>query len=164
MKYIIIIIFFLTAGKLSAQSYNPRITTPVYLIELITAEENMLKGLLLQVQDSSVSIYPGKPKEWSSHKLFKAVTFDYTHLKQISLQKKNSKKNGMLAGLGIGASLFAASFLFKDRNTRRAVACLTFPLVPIGGIIGIHLGSHKWKKFNINRNPDLFNAFKNNKP
>lgn len=164
MKFIIVIIFFLTTGNLSAQSYNSRITTPVYIIQLITTEENMLKGMLLQIKDSSVSIYPGKSKEWSSHKQFKAVTFDYTHLKQISLQKKNSKKNGMLAGLGIGASLFAASFLLKDRNTRRAAACLTFPLVPIGGIIGIHLGSRKWKRFNINRNPDLFTAFKNNKP
>lgn len=164
MKILVFLIFLFSAAKLAAQTAPAPGRAPDMIIELTTANENRLTGMLLITKDSSVSIYPGKPKEWKANKPYKPVSFYYTQISKISLQKKNSKKNGMLAGLGIGASLFAASFLLKDRNTRMAAACLTFPLVPIGGIIGIHLGSRKWKKFNINRNPDLFTAFKNNKP
>ena len=66
----------------------------------------------------------------------------------------------MLIGGGVGATLFAASFLFKNSGTKTVTACLTFPLMPVGVILGGIIGSRKWKKFSINSNRDLYTSFK----
>lgn len=160
MKIAIVLFFLFNAFKVAAQSSLASNKVPQYIIQLTTANENRLQGLLLYTKDSSVTLYPGKLKEWNTHKLYNPVSFNYAQIGQISLQKKNSKKNGMLIGGGVGATLFVASFLFKNSSTKTAAACLTFPLIPVGVIIGGIIGSRKWKKFSINSNPDLYTSFK----
>lgn len=156
-----VFIFFSCNTDLFAQTDTAKSKAPGYIIHLTTVNDNMLKGLLLQTTDSAVSMYPGKPKEWNANKQYKPVSFDYKNIKEIQLQKKNAGINGMLVGGGIGVLLFAASLLFNNNNSKASIAKYTFPVIPVGIMIGAVIGSRKWKKFNINSNAGLYHSFKN---
>ncbi len=161
MKAIPAICLLISSTGLFAQTASVNNKIPGYIIHLTTANDNLLKGLLLNTTDSSANIYPGSPKEWNANKHYKPVLFNYKNIKAIQVQKKNARLHGMMIGGGIGISVFAASFLFQSSSTKQAAACLTFPLIPAGMIIGTITGSRRWKKFYINSNAGSYQSFIN---
>ena len=60
---------------------------PLYSIELRTMEGNVLNGLFLQADDSSLIVYPGKWIEWNKNKQYRPVIFNYTQVKEILLKR-----------------------------------------------------------------------------
>jgi hypothetical protein len=50
--------------------------------------DNMLKGLLLEVKDTSVMIYPGEFKEWKKGIKYKPVEFGYSNIRELELKRK----------------------------------------------------------------------------
>jgi hypothetical protein len=118
-----------------------------------------LKGLLLDIRDTSVLIYPGKRKEWRSKTIYTPVEFNYTNIQQMKLKKKNAALKGMLIGGGIGTSIFAGSFLFPNRMEKNHHSFFTFPAIPLWFIAGAIIGGKNKKKFHINGYRPVFNEF-----
>lgn len=76
---------------LSAQTDPVNDKTEIYGIHVTTMNENMLKGILLEVKDTSVLIYPGKFKAWKKNIKYKPVEFGYTNIRDLELKRKNQK-------------------------------------------------------------------------
>ncbi len=89
MRIIIVIIFLISTLNLFAQSNSVSNEKPTHSIHLITMNENMLRGLLLEVKDSSVIIYPGKLKEWKKGIKYKPVEFGYSNIRELELKRNN---------------------------------------------------------------------------
>ena len=60
-----------------------------YKMNYQTMNDNILKGLLLEVKDTSVMIYPGKFKEWKKGIKYKPVEFGYSNIRELALKRKN---------------------------------------------------------------------------
>lgn len=73
---------------LPAQTDTVNDKTEIYDIYVTTMNENMLKGLLLEVRDTSVLIYPGKFKEWKKGIKYKPVEFGYSNIRELELKRK----------------------------------------------------------------------------
>lgn len=89
MKTIITIVLLISAVLLFAQTDSVNSKSPVYIIHLTTMNDNILKGLLLEVKDTSVMIYPGKFKEWKKGIKYKPVEFGYSNIRELALKRKN---------------------------------------------------------------------------
>jgi hypothetical protein len=96
MKNIAVIFLLITSTNLFAQNHPVAGDMPRYKIELTTANDNVLKGLLLEVKDSSILIYPGKRKDWRRKTLYTPVEFGYSNIQQIALENKNRALKRML--------------------------------------------------------------------
>jgi len=94
-KMLFIISTFLLAGASWAQ---PTINNaapaqkeftlhPLHNIDLRTIEGNVVRGLLLQVDDSSLIVYPGNGKEWNKNKAYKPIMFSYAQVGDILLKR-----------------------------------------------------------------------------
>lgn len=88
MKTITTIVLLTVTFNSFAQSNSVSSEKPIYGIHLTTMNENMLKGLLLEVRDSSVLIYPGKFKEWKKDIKYKPVEFGYPNIREMALKTK----------------------------------------------------------------------------
>ncbi len=88
MKTIILIILFTGTSHLFAQTDPVNNKTPRYCLQLTTMNDNMLKGLLLDVKDTSLIIYPGKFKEWEKGIKYKPVEFGYSNILELELKRK----------------------------------------------------------------------------
>ncbi len=88
MKTIATIILLFSAVHLCAQTDPVSGKTPGFIIHLTTMNDNMLKGLLLEVKDSSVLIYPGKFKEWRKGTKYIPVEFGYSNIRELVLKRK----------------------------------------------------------------------------
>ncbi len=88
MKLIAAIILLTCATLLFAQTDPGDSKIPAYNILLTTVNENKLKGILLEVKDSSVLIYPGKCNEWKKNIKYKAVEFGYSNIRELELKRK----------------------------------------------------------------------------
>jgi len=89
MKLIAAIILLTGATVLFAQTDSGDSKIPAYNILLTTVNDNILKGLLLEVKDTSVLIYPGKCKEWKKNIKYKPVEFGYSNIRELELKSKN---------------------------------------------------------------------------
>ncbi len=89
MKTITLIIFFISTTDVFAQTGAAKSKAPGYIIHLTTMNDNMLKGLLLEVKDTSVIIYPGKFKEWKAQVKYRSVEFGYPNIRELALKRKN---------------------------------------------------------------------------
>lgn len=99
MKITIVIIFLISTLNLFAQSNSIRGEKPIYGIHLTTMNDNMLKGLLLEVKDTSVMVYPGKFKEWKKGTKYMPVEFGYSNIRELALKRKNhSRKRYFING------------------------------------------------------------------
>jgi len=160
MKNIAVIVLLITSTSLFAQNHPVAGDIPRYKTELTTANDNVLKGLLLEVKDSSLFIYPGKRKDWRRKTIYAPVEFGYTNIQQVSLKRKNGALKGMLIGGGIGTAIFAGSLLFPNRMQKNHHAFYTFSAIPLGFTVGAIVGSMGRKEFNINGSEPVFNEFK----
>ncbi len=101
MKTISIILLLLISQNSFAQRDSGNGKMPRYSVRLTTMNDNALKGLLLQVKDSLLWVYPGSRKEWKSNVRYKPVAFVYTRIKEVTLKKKTSAfKKILIAGNG----------------------------------------------------------------
>lgn len=92
MKVIIGFIFLINAAHLSAQTDSVNGKSLHYIIHLTTMNDNILKGLLLEVKDTSILIYPGKFKEWKKGIKYKSVEFGYSNIRELALKRKNHSR------------------------------------------------------------------------
>jgi hypothetical protein len=143
--------------NLSARQENENRINPRFGIQLITMQGNMLKGLLMQVNDSSLILYPGKRKDWNKKVEYYPVSFSCSGIKEIKLKKKNSTVKGMLIGGGLSAVL--AAILMNNETAKGGGASNAVYIVPAGMIGGAYLGSKSKKHFYINGSPVIFNEF-----
>lgn len=88
MKLLTTILLFTCTTDLFAQtdSVNGKIPNPIHVT---TVQENKLKGLLLEVKDTSVIFYPGKLTEWKKNIKYKPVKFGYSNIRELELKRKN---------------------------------------------------------------------------
>ncbi|MFI5131181.1 MAG: hypothetical protein ACHQFX_14360 [Chitinophagales bacterium] len=161
MKKITIIILFVAGTSLHAQNPVLNGNKPVYRIRLTTINDNRLEGLLLEIKDSSVLIYPGKRKDWKNKIHYSAAEFGFSSIKDIRLKKKNGTWRGLIIGGGIGTAVFAGSLLIPNRMEKNHHAVYTFFAIPIGLITGAIVGSTSRKKFHINSSEPTFHEFQN---
>jgi len=59
-----------------------------YRIKLYTMNGNFIDGMLLNVADSSVSIYPGTHLQWKKRQPFSTAVFEYQHIREVRLKRK----------------------------------------------------------------------------
>jgi len=159
MKYFIIWILFLITIHISAQENNIAIIKPAYEVSLTTMQGNMLKGLLLQVNDTAVIIYPGKRKEWNKKEEYYPVVFGFSRISEIQLKKSKGVVKTMALGGGIGLAAILATVLFNNANAKGDAVNSTVILIPAGIVLGANGGSKTRKIFNINGNEKAFGEF-----
>ena len=92
MKTITTIVLLTVTFNLFAQSNSISGEKTIYGIHLTTINGNILKGLLLEVKDTSVLIYPGKFKEWKKDIKYKPVEFGYSNIRELALKRKNHSR------------------------------------------------------------------------
>ena len=90
MRTITTAILLLAVTNLFAQASLVKNNVPVYRIHITTMHDNVLKGLLTGIKDSSLVIYPGKRKEWKHKTHYPPVEFNYTNIRQVRLKGNNS--------------------------------------------------------------------------
>ncbi|MEO8961055.1 MAG: hypothetical protein ABI325_04185 [Ginsengibacter sp.] len=104
---------------------------PRYRASIQTVHHKIVKGLLLQLEDSSVILYLGNRKEFRKGRIHDSVLIAYSQVHQINLKKQNGLVNGFLIGGGIGL----APVVFGEGGAY--VAILTFPIgIITGSIVG----------------------------
>jgi len=102
----------------SQESQLMKHNVPVYRIRITTMQDNVLKGLLTEVKDSSLVIYPGKRKEWKHGVHYPPVEFGYSNITQISVKKKNGAWRGMLIGGSVGTVTVIPNISKRDVNEK----------------------------------------------
>lgn len=90
MRTILVVAFLTGTICLFAQRNTVNDKMPGYDIGLTTITGNVFKGLLMQVKDTSLLLYPGNFKEWKANKKFKPVEIGYHNIQEIKLKRKNS--------------------------------------------------------------------------
>ena len=101
-RFVVILSFFMMVNAM-AQHDEQIIVKPICRIQMITRNDNMLKGLLLLSDDSSVVIYPGKRKEWNRKKEYRAAIYVYSKIKKIIIKKNGRVVKGISFGAAIGS-------------------------------------------------------------
>ena len=99
---LLVICCMLLANVYSQESQLIKHNVPVYRVRVTTMQDNVLKGLLTEVKDSSLVIYPGKRKEWKHRVHYPPVEFGYSNIKQASVKCKNGSWRSMLIGGNVG--------------------------------------------------------------
>ena len=135
-----------------------------YKIELTTADKNVLQGWFVNSRNSSLLVYTGTQRDWKNNAQYNLVQFDYNNIQLVKLKKRNSGAKGMLIGAGIGAAIFASSFLIPEKGCgckQVGPEVFAFFGIPVGMIAGSIIGAIHKKKFRINSSKSNFNAFKN---
>jgi len=89
LALLLIISCLLLTNVHSQESQLIKHNVPVYRIRITTIQDNVLKGLLTEVKDSSLVIYPGKRKEWKRGVQYPPVEFGFSNIKEVSLKPKN---------------------------------------------------------------------------
>jgi len=157
MKFRALVMIWLIPFFSSAQYQAP---SPRYSIHLTTMDGNTLKGLLMEVSDSSITIYPGKQKDWKSN--LPPVHFSYAQIQQIKLKKKGGTVKGLLIGSLIGATpillkpLIPVAIGGPKKSGFGSLAIFTGS-VTVGTLWG---GKAVWGA-NINGELSIFKTFKN---
>lgn len=156
---LLIISCLLLANVYSQESQLMKHNAPVYRIRITTMQDNVLKGLLTEVKDSSLVIYPGKRKEWKHGVKYPPVEFSYSNIKQASVKRKNGAWRGMLIGGSIGTVIFATSFIVPNWMEKNHPAVFAFFAIPVGLITGAIAGGTHHKHHAIDGNAQSFQKF-----
>ena len=136
--------------------YNER---PRYKISLQTTDGKMVKGLLIDIKDSSITVFPGNSNRIGSEEMSHVQKIDYTQMQQIKLKRRNALINtiGIGAGIGILPALVGGIF---GRSTGEGGAYVSLVAVPLGIITGAVIGATSRKKFNVHGEFYQFHGFK----
>jgi len=152
-------ILLLLVINLSAQDKSEKIIKPRYGIHLTTMQGNVLKGLLLQVNDSSLILYPGKRKEWNNKVEYYPVSFGCSRIRELKLKKKNALVKGMLIGGGTGLAAILTTVLMKNMTAKGEAAKSAIIVVPAGMLGGAYLTAKSKKNYFINGSHLAFTEF-----
>lgn len=142
-----------------AQSNLSFLKKPRYSIHLTTMQGNMLKGLLLLANDSSLIIYPGNRKEWNKKTDYYPVVFICHNVKEIKLGKKNALTKGMLIGGGTGLSAILTTTLLSNATAKGEAVNTAAIAIPAGLMGGAYMGVKNKKNYFINGSSYAFNEF-----
>ena len=142
MKIIFINLLLLIILNISAQNDYTLNPTPKHKIWVSTTRADLIKGILVDVSDSSVKIFPGKFSEWNSHSNISVINESYSNITNIKTHKKGGLIKGLLIGAGIGISPVLVGSLFGRSIGEGGgyVSVITFPA-------GVIMGGHYWWHF-----------------
>ena len=122
-----------------------------YKIWVHTTSGNLIKGILLSVNDSSVRIFPGEFSQLKKERNSEIVNQSYTTISDIYIRKKAA----WLKGMGIGALIGISPIIFGQAGAY--IAIVSFP---VGIVTGTIVGATSRKKFNINSSKENFAKFR----
>jgi hypothetical protein len=154
MKYKFISLCALLIVVYSSFAQNPPSDNfqPRYYASITSMDNKIQEGVMIELNDSSVAIYPGKWREFYNKKaIHEPVVIAYSQIQKIKLKKQG----GLLKGLAIGGGIGLAPIVFGQGGG--FVAIFTFPL---GIITGAIIGSTSSKKYLVNGNYAAFNKMK----
>ena len=143
---VIIVYSSFAQKKITRANHQPRFHASIQIMNHQT-----VKGLLVQLEDSSVILYPRTRKGFRKEVKLDQVVIAWSQIQQIKLKKKN----GLFKGVLIGGAIGFAPVIFGEVGAY--VALVAFPLgIITGAIVGITSG----KKYTINGNYAAFNKMK----
>lgn len=143
---LIIVYYSFTNENIATANHQPSFYASVQ-----TMNDEIVKGLLLQLEDSLVILYPGTRKEFSKGLKLDPVVIAWSKIKQIEL----GKKDGLSKDLPIdGAIGFASAF---SREIEPYAGVFSFPIAIITRALA---GNTSGKKYTINGNYTAFNKIK----
>jgi hypothetical protein len=143
----LIIVYSSFAQKAASGNYQPR-----YYASITSMDNKIKKGVMIQLNDSSVALYPDKWRKFYN----KRITHDTVVIAYSQIQKIKLKKQGrLLKGLAIGGVIGLSPIVFGQGGA--FVAILTFP---VGIITGAIVGATSSEKYFINGNYAAFNKMK----
>lgn len=157
MKKIQLLLCFAVFFNYCFAIITPAKKNPSHRIHLKTKEGNSFKGLLLSFNDTSLSAYPGKWKEWRKGKKYKPVKFDYAHIEEVTLKEKGRIAKGMAIGGAAGSLPLIAGK--TEVASRSAAVNILLVTVPAGMIAGAVVAGKSGKRYWINGNRDQFRNF-----
>jgi hypothetical protein len=134
---------FSFAQNTASGTYRPR-----YYASVTSTDSKIQKGVMIQLNDSSIVLYPGNWQKFYNEKIIQdSVAITYSHIQQIKLKKRG----GLVKGLAIGGVIGLSPIVFGQGGA--FVAILSFP---VGIITGAIVGATSSKKYFINGNYVVF--------
>jgi hypothetical protein len=128
----LILICFAFAQSKTLVNPNPR-----YRIFLKFTEGKSIKGLLIQLEDSTVMMFQGNRKQWKNNTNATTINYNYSQIQKIKLKRKNGLLRGALIGTVAGFSPLLVGSLFGPdaAYTGAFISVFTVPLGFISGSI-----------------------------
>jgi hypothetical protein len=156
MIFITLLLFALNVSAQTDHTLNP---APKYKVWVSATQSDLITGILVDVSDSSVKIFPGKFSEWSNHSKASVINESYLNITNIKTHKKEELIKGLLIGAGIGVSPLLVGSLF-GRSIGEGGAYVSIITLPVGIITGAIIGGTSKKKFLINGTASQFDSFR----
>jgi hypothetical protein len=157
-KIFFLIPFLLIVNVSLAQKRSEYNERPRYKISLETTEGKMLKGLLIDIKDSSITVYSGNSNRIGSEEMSHSQKIDYSQIQQVKLKRRNGLINGIGIGAGIGILPALVGGIF-GRSTGEGGAYVSVVTLPLGLITGTLIGATSRKKYNIHGDFSQFRDF-----
>jgi hypothetical protein len=157
MKIIFINLLLLTILNVSAQNDYTLNPTLKHKIWVSTTKGGLVKGILVDVSDSSVKIFSGRFSEWNSHSKVSVANETYLNITGIRTHKKGGLIKGLLIGAGIGLSPLLLGTAFGEGEGGAYASIITLPL---GIVTGAIVGCTSKKKFLIGGEASKFHSFR----
>jgi hypothetical protein len=140
LKIFLSISLFILICSAFAQNRTSVNPYPRYRIFLNTLEGRSIEGLLIKLEDSTVTVFPGSRKEWRKNINENPVKINYSQIQQIKLKRKNGLVRGMLIGMGAGLLPLVGGSVIGP-NAAYTGAFISLLTVPIGFITGGIMGA-----------------------
>lgn len=131
---------------------------PLGIVRIITSNGNSMKGLLLSTNDTSLTVFPGKWKEWKKGKKYKPVEFCCSSIYSIQVKRKGRISRGIALGAAAGAIPLVT--INPNEKGGYGMASLTVFTVPVGIVSGAIIGAKTGKQFMIKGDINLFRSFR----
>ena len=136
-KIFLSISFLILICSAFAQSKTLINPNPRYHIFLKLIEGKSIKGLLIQLEDSTVMMFQGNRKQWKNNANATTINYNYSQIQKIKLKRKNGLLRGALIGTVAGfLPLLVGSLFGPDvAYTGTFISIFTVPLGFISGSI-----------------------------
>ena len=132
---------------------------PKFQVTVHTLQNQKIKGLLIDVNDSTLILFPGRVDEWKNRDRIQPLYLADSSIEFIKVKNKNAAGTGALTGLAIGLTPILAAV--ADPVNAQAYGMVAILTIPVGIITGALIGGGSYKKFKVNGNREAFLVFKN---
>lgn len=156
MKTLLLLFSYVITALPGFSQEQKTLEDQLIIITVYTKQNNYIKGLLHEISDTSVTVYPGDKNEYLAGNQYKKAVFHYQQIKLIKTKKQNKVLKNTLVGGSIGLSIGILSVLNVHPEEAGKVAMIT---VPAGALTGMVTGLTFRKKYPINGRDGPFKDF-----
>ena len=153
MRSLILFLSLLVMRSSATETAPPSLV--VYQVSITTLQGYRLSGLLLEVSDSGLLVYPGNWKEWKKKQNFQPVFIPSTKVEVLVLKHRKRVFRGAMVGVGLTAGMLVVAIAGSEGAGY--LSLLGGPLAPVLGAVA---GKCTKRKFSISGNTEAYLQFR----